>query len=305
MADQPRFLLIASNENSSWHDAIDSALAPLGALERGEMDLLVEAFGFGYDLTLLDAQAFGAFILQIDALQGKLARAEQLLKLKDDLIWVTLVGGLWLHAIRTHAITIRDNARIILEDPGATASGRWKEHVEKIERLAEIIISYQITPPPQIDDGVPVLSIRDFLTSRYDDWKTDPDYTDVDFELLLLPDDALRARIMGQPLREACDQVVGNAVKAMADLPKRVLTIGAKRVGNNVEITFCDTGPGIAVELREKVLIALTPKKGVENGLGFGLPMARNIIEHFDGELKIGSTGAEGTTMIIRLPLES
>lgn len=307
MADQARFLLIDGIQNSPWGDTLIPALTPLCEMERVEIGQFIETLGNGtHDLVLLNAEAIAALILQLAVLRERLTQAEQLLKLKDDLLWVTLNGGVWWHKIRNHAINIRDMAGIILDDHAvATAIGVCKEEVEKIMRVAEAIVSYPITPPPLNNESLRPISLSEFLCSRFENWRQDPEYIGINFTLHPLPDDVLLVRIVPELLREACDQLVGNAARMMANLPKRDLIIWAERKGDVVEIAFSDSGPGFEVELRDKALITFTPKKGAGNGAGFGLPMARSIVERFDGELKIGSTGTSGTTMIIQLPLES
>jgi two-component system CheB/CheR fusion protein len=67
-----------------------------------------------------------------------------------------------------------------------------------------------------------------------------------------------------------------------------------------IELTVTDTGPGIPVELRDRVFEPFFTTK--HRGTGLGLPTARRIIEAHGGELQLSSAQPRGTVVKIRLP---
>jgi two-component system sensor kinase FixL len=74
-----------------------------------------------------------------------------------------------------------------------------------------------------------------------------------------------------------------NAVEAMAQSPKRALTVATRRAADAVEISVADTGPGIAPHIREKLFQPFVTSK--ESGMGVGLSLCRSIIESHGGRL--------------------
>lgn len=65
-----------------------------------------------------------------------------------------------------------------------------------------------------------------------------------------------------------------------------------------------DTGTGIPNDLNVKLFKAPMTKAKDEKGSGLGLFLANSIIRVYGGWLEVRSTGLEGTTMALWLPLE-
>ena len=75
----------------------------------------------------------------------------------------------------------------------------------------------------------------------------------------------------------------------------------------NVRIRVIDTGPGIAAADAARVFdrfVQLDPSRRAE-GSGLGLPIARWIAEAHRGSLVVESTGREGATFCVTLPLNA
>ncbi|MBX7256908.1 MAG: hypothetical protein K1Y02_11150 [Candidatus Hydrogenedentes bacterium] len=75
-----------------------------------------------------------------------------------------------------------------------------------------------------------------------------------------------------------------NALEALALVEDRRLTIHVLTDGNDVEIVFKDSGPGVAPEARDRIFVPFYTTKGVDH-LGLGLPSARTILEGHHGTL--------------------
>lgn len=68
-----------------------------------------------------------------------------------------------------------------------------------------------------------------------------------------------------------------------------------------VEVT--DTGPGIPPEILPKIFDPFFTTKSEEEGTGLGLPVVREIVRSYGGELAVRSTVGVGTTFTFDLPL--
>lgn len=66
------------------------------------------------------------------------------------------------------------------------------------------------------------------------------------------------------------------------------------------QIAVSDDGPGIPLDVQEKVFTFFTTKR---RGTGLGLPTARRFIEAHDGRITIQSPPSGGTTVTVQLPL--
>lgn len=98
--------------------------------------------------------------------------------------------------------------------------------------------------------------------------------------------------------------LVHNAIEAMTDSPRRVLTIGTKLTRDNmVEVSVSDTGPGLPPEIRTKLFEPFVTTKA--GGLGVGLSICRLIIEAHGGQLQAEDNPAGGTVFSFTLPLSA
>ncbi len=99
--------------------------------------------------------------------------------------------------------------------------------------------------------------------------------------------------------------MISNAAEAMEGKGGGLLTVktwcGANQ--DSINISFTDDGVGIAVENTDKLFepFYTTKKKG--KGVGLGLSVVYGIIKAHNGNIKIDSQPAEGTTFTIQLPL--
>ncbi|MBK7049146.1 MAG: sensor histidine kinase [bacterium] len=95
------------------------------------------------------------------------------------------------------------------------------------------------------------------------------------------------------------DNLIENALRAMASVTPRRLVIDWRLDGSLVVITVQDTGTGMtAAEARA----ALEPGEGKRAGGGRGLPGSCRRLKKYEGKLDVGATApGKGTTMILYL----
>ncbi|MDR3572720.1 MAG: GAF domain-containing protein [Anaerolineaceae bacterium] len=74
--------------------------------------------------------------------------------------------------------------------------------------------------------------------------------------------------------------------------------------GRWMEIRVSDTGPGIPVELHERIFeFSYSSRAGHPGKLGFGLWWVKSLVTRFGGRVAVESPGQAGTTFILSLPL--
>ncbi|MGB0681108.1 MAG: sensor histidine kinase [Magnetovibrionaceae bacterium] len=99
--------------------------------------------------------------------------------------------------------------------------------------------------------------------------------------------------------------LLGNAIKfSPADTE---INIKADLVEADIVFTMADQGRGIAAEDLERVLEPFTrtsdADKNSDPGSGLGLAITKRLVELHGGSLSIDSTLGEGTTVMVRLPI--
>jgi PAS domain S-box-containing protein len=103
-------------------------------------------------------------------------------------------------------------------------------------------------------------------------------------------------------LREALTNLVFNAVDAMPG--GGTLTLRTRLEGAQVAVDVSDTGQGMPAEVRRRCLEPFFSTKG-EQGTGLGLAMVYGIVQRHGGTLDITSEVGKGTTITMRLPVDT
>jgi signal transduction histidine kinase len=98
----------------------------------------------------------------------------------------------------------------------------------------------------------------------------------------------------------ALRNIVTNAVDAMDGGGTLTVTI-SRFSDDQAELSFADTGPGIDPENLERIFQPLFSTKA--KGIGFGLSIAKMIIDKHAGTIEARSETGKGATITVRLPL--
>ncbi len=72
-----------------------------------------------------------------------------------------------------------------------------------------------------------------------------------------------------------------------------------------VQIIFTDTGCGIPTENLDKIFDPFFTTKSDKKGTGLGLAVSYGIIERHRGHIEVQSTVGQGTTFVIKLPVQA
>src|SRR5213075_2075501 len=94
--------------------------------------------------------------------------------------------------------------------------------------------------------------------------------------------------------------LVVNAVHAMNG--SGLLKVGSTLTGNDVQISFTDTGPGIPDEIRASIFEPFFTTKPEGKGTGLGLSTVLMVVERHKGRIDFDSQLGAGTTFRISLP---
>ncbi|MBI4231229.1 MAG: PAS domain-containing protein [Planctomycetes bacterium] len=130
-------------------------------------------------------------------------------------------------------------------------------------------------------------------------------------EIVLDADPALRIRCDGDMLRQACWNLVLNALQAYDGPPRRV-TLRLRRVeeplfarpgeGEWIRLDVVDQGRGIAPEVRRELFRPFYSTRA--GGSGLGLALVQRVIASHGGDITVDSRLGEGATFSLWLPVE-
>jgi PAS domain S-box-containing protein len=95
--------------------------------------------------------------------------------------------------------------------------------------------------------------------------------------------------------------LLNNACDAAMQSQDRWIRLEALDLGDTIEISVADSGPGISPELEQKIFLAFFTTKPVGQGTGLGLSLSQNIVHAHRGTLKLDRSSPH-TRFVISLP---
>jgi two-component system sensor kinase FixL len=118
---------------------------------------------------------------------------------------------------------------------------------------------------------------------------------------VLLPSELPRVLVDMLQIEQAMLNLLRNAIEAIANRPQGMITIEAASKGNGfVEVIVSDTGPGFPPDVLDNPFLPFSSSKA--DGLGFGLPLCKSIIEAHGGSLWLEGN-ARGAAVHFTLPV--
>ncbi len=110
--------------------------------------------------------------------------------------------------------------------------------------------------------------------------------------------------IIGDPIRleQILVQLLSNA--AGFSQPGSTIKMGARKLGENIQLWVADQGRGIEPEFQRKVFdrFQAKPSQGSHRGPGLGLALVKSFTELHGGKVSLVSKLDQGTTVICSLP---
>ena len=182
------------------------------------------------------------------------------------------------------------------------------QSLEGVERVATIVRSMkEFSHPGAVERQLADLNraIESTITVARNEWKYVAEMvTDLDASLPLVP------CLLGDVNQVVLNMIV-NAAHAIKGVvgdtgEKGTITVTTRCAGSWVEARIRDTGSGIPPEIRPRIFDPFFTTKEVGKGTGQGLAIAHTVIvQKHGGEIKVESEVGQGTTFIIRLPLDT
>ena len=101
----------------------------------------------------------------------------------------------------------------------------------------------------------------------------------------------------GDKIKQVFWNFCENAVRAMSS--GGVLSVSLEQVGEDWQVNFADTGPGMSRQLVEKIFEPFQSQ--FEGGTGLGLAIVYQIVQAHEGKVWARSKVGEGSVFVLRL----
>ncbi|MFZ9921164.1 MAG: sensor histidine kinase [Terrimicrobiaceae bacterium] len=119
-------------------------------------------------------------------------------------------------------------------------------------------------------------------------------------------EDAQFAEIDPSRIEQVCTNLLLNALQH-GEVPALKIHLAAKRLGESIQMTFSDNGPGIPLEdqshIFERFYRVHKHRARDAGGTGLGLSIVKNIVLAHGGSVSLESTPGEGAAFHVTLPV--
>jgi PAS domain S-box-containing protein len=237
---------------------------------------------------------------QLDQTRGSLLLAERRATLG------TLAGGVG-HELRNIAqiqVAAVDELNSALE-AGDDVTTLVREVIGDLERVGEHITQHgqrlmQLARPGP-DHVTPVdldVIVRDVVSMLRGAGKLRR------LELITTVGEGLQVTVNRTRIEQILVNLIVNAVDAIGENQPGTITIDVRPTGDEKRVvcTVTDTGTGIPPDQLDKIFQPFFTTKPEDRGTGLGLPVAREIVQSYGGNLTVASAVGTGTTFTFDLP---
>jgi signal transduction histidine kinase len=227
-------------------------------------------------------------------------------RLKDDFMSSVT------HELRTPLTSIRALAELMRDDPAMDEARRSQfiaiivSETERLSRLvsqvldmAKIESGHAEWHNAEVDMGVLVQQAVATTAELFRERRTQVTVSLPDAPLVLLADP--------DRLTQVLLNLLSNAAK-FVPVPGGRVDVSLRRDDTGVTLVVRDNGPGVSPE--QQALIFERFRQGGDaanrpQGTGLGLPISRQIVEHFGGRLWLESQVGQGAAFCFRLPFKT
>jgi signal transduction histidine kinase len=277
----------------------DTFTRPLAKLVSGVHAL--EKGDFGYALNVRSRDELGEVTSAFERMRGTLRDSQQNLLHAERLATIGRMASSISHDLRHPLTTVLAYAEILSD--GDIDEGQRKDVYREIRRsvnkMTELIASLLEFSKAQEALHLVHGDLIEPLKHTIGTFRLHPEFRHV--EITLNHEGSTEGWFDFKKLDRAFRNILQNAAEAAPPDSARIQVM-VLRVNDQVEISITDNGPGIPKEIRGEIFQPFVTYDKV-GGTGLGLAVVLKIVHDHKGDVKIESSGPDGTTFKIILPV--
>ncbi len=232
-------------------------------------------------------------------------RLKELDRMKDDFVSTVT------HELRTPLTSIRAFSEILHDNPELDATERQKfldiiiGESERLTRLINEVLDLEKLESGRTEWQVSPVDMRAIIEDSVNATSQLFHSRNVTLETFI-PAHVPVIAADSDRLVQVLINLLSNAVKFVQPDEGRVI-VALECAPDRLSVSVTDNGPGIAIEdqriIFEKFRQAGDTMTEKPQGTGLGLPISRQIVEHFGGRLWVRSAPGKGATFTFELPI--
>ena len=225
-------------------------------------------------------------------------RIEKQLREQTSLAKLGEMAAVIAHEVKNPLAGVRGAIQIIgtrlpKDSKDALIVGEIVSRIDALNELMKDLLLFARPPQPKLA----LVDVAMLVTTTADLLRGDPGFQ------------GIHVRIDGEPARVVADaellkivfvNLLVNAGHAMQG--RGTIQVSLSSIADMCQIAFTDEGPGIPVDVLEKIFTPFFTTKA--RGSGLGLPTVRRLIEAHQGTISIACPSAGGTVVTVQLPGE-
>jgi signal transduction histidine kinase len=221
----------------------------------------------------------------------------------------TMAAGL-SHEIRNPLVSVQTFASMLAADKPLHRIGAEFKQVlfRDVKRISNIVEGVAMFSDSRKGKMMPI-KLRDALGSSCEIYRESIKQNDIELNLELNWEGEVLANF--DQLGQVFNNLIENSIQAMSGQAVRRLAIVANEINLGVqqswvEISFSDSGTGVAEDIRSRIFDPFTTSKDTgqredKQGMGLGLAICKRIIEHHDGAISVSESRWGGAKFIVSL----
>lgn len=233
-------------------------------------------------------------------------------KLKNDGIKDEFMHMI-VHELRAPLTSIKDSSELLLNIRSSLKEEEQEQFIKMINRQSKVLLEEisSILDSARLETGTLTLfkkkeNIQDVIHEKVKIFEPQAEKKNITISSHIegpIPEINIDAMRIGQVV----NNLLSNSIKFTQSGGQ--ISISAKVVGGNLEVSVSDTGVGIPKALQKNIFskfyqVKTTDRQKEKDGSGLGLYIVKKIIDAHNGIVSIESDTGKGTIMIFTLPFE-
>lgn len=271
---------------------LDNLVAGVRALERGE---------YGYPLPDQQSGEVAELTTAFVGMRTSLQQSQRELLDSERLATIGRMASSISHDLRHQLAAILANAEFLSERRSqAERQELYEELRAAVSQMTDLIDSLLEFSRPRESLRLSQVHVDDVLERAIQTVRARPEFRSVS---LIAEHAGIEGWLDANKLQRVLQNLIINACEATSPNSGKV-TISSRRAGDRIDIVVADNGRGVPDHLRASIFQPFV-SYGKENGTGLGLTVVHKIVQDHGGEVRVQSTSAAGTAILVSLPVLS